>query len=359
MAAAAALLFLPASIDAQEPLPEMGSLDPGSVTVSGISSGGFFAHQFHIAYSDLIDGAGVIAGGPYACADQIPNAFALLPFASVVVATSTCSHIARTPFSLLSPAPSVDRSVADTLDEHRRGTIDDPANLANDRVWLFTGRRDDIVPTSTMEVLRTYYETLGVAGSAMRFVSNPDANHGMPVEEFEVACGDHEPPFLIDCDFDASRRLLAHLYAGTAGAAPVDAIPQNLRSFNQTEFFDAGRKSASLAETGFFYVPSACDDSSGATCRLHVAFHGCRQFAGAIDDDFYAGAGYNGFAEANRIVVLYPQTTDFVRVTDPLGFTGNPNGCWDWWGYSGPDYFRQSGAQMQAVKAMIDRLLPD
>lgn len=36
-----------------------------NVTVSGISSGGFFAVQFHVAFSALVQGAGVIAGGPY------------------------------------------------------------------------------------------------------------------------------------------------------------------------------------------------------------------------------------------------------------------------------------------------------
>ena len=46
-------------------------LDPGSITVSGISSGAFFAHQFHVAYSSLVKGAGLVAGGLYRCADQV------------------------------------------------------------------------------------------------------------------------------------------------------------------------------------------------------------------------------------------------------------------------------------------------
>jgi hypothetical protein len=32
----------------------------------------------------------------------------------------------------------------------------------------------------------------------------------------------------------------------------------------------------------------------------------------------------------------------------------NPNGCWDWWGYSGEDYATKKGAQMQAVKQLIE-----
>src|SRR5215208_2203677 len=54
-------------------LQQMPVPDPRSVTVSGLSSGDFFAHQFHIVHSDLVTGAGVLAGGPYRCAGSIPN----------------------------------------------------------------------------------------------------------------------------------------------------------------------------------------------------------------------------------------------------------------------------------------------
>ena len=33
------------------------------ITVSGLSSGGYFAVQFHVAFSSTIKGAGIIAGG--------------------------------------------------------------------------------------------------------------------------------------------------------------------------------------------------------------------------------------------------------------------------------------------------------
>ena len=54
-----------------EPLAAYKKLEPSSVTVSGISSGAFFAHQFHVAYSSLVKGVGIVSGGPYACADQV------------------------------------------------------------------------------------------------------------------------------------------------------------------------------------------------------------------------------------------------------------------------------------------------
>jgi hypothetical protein len=352
------------------PLAAVQTLDSDQVSVSGISSGGFFAHQFHVAYSELVNGAGVLAGGPYACAEQIPAILSFNPMASVVTALGVCSHISRTafdPFDIWLPdGPSAEAAVEMITTEHDNGHIDDPANLADDRVWLFLGDADDVVPLATMQALEGVYARLGLAAPALQFERNELANHGVPVEAFtgtsehpERACGDYGLPFIIDCDFDAAERLLRHLYPADFANVPGEPEPESLLAFDQTAFFDATDASVSLAETGFVYVPAVCrgDAPATAACRLHVAFHGCQQYTALIDDDFYWGAAYNRWAEANRIVVLYPQTTAWNRTLDPTGLTANPRGCWDSWGYSSADYFRQNGKQMQAVRQMIDRLL--
>jgi len=33
--------------------------------------------------------------------------------------------------------------------------------------------------------------------------------------------------------------------------------------------------------------------------------------------------------------------------------SGNPNACWDWWGYDSASYATQAGPQMAMVRAMI------
>ena len=79
-------------------------------------------------------------------------------------------------------------------------------------------------------------------------------------------------------------------------------------------------------------------------------FHGCQQGASFVGDAFVRRGGYLEVAEANRIVLLFPQVeTSF----QPL----NPNGCWDWWGYEGEDYATRGGPQVRAVRAMIADLL--
>lgn len=55
--------------------PALGSFnaDITESSISGISSGGFMAVQFATAWSSIIKGVGVIAGGPYSCAQEGGN----------------------------------------------------------------------------------------------------------------------------------------------------------------------------------------------------------------------------------------------------------------------------------------------
>src|SRR5215207_6167257 len=85
-----------------EPLGIYSKLDASGVTVSGISSGAFFAHQFHVAYSGLVTGAGMVAGGLYACAEQVDDVVPPHPFTgipkSVAAALAVCTRFGRTGF---------------------------------------------------------------------------------------------------------------------------------------------------------------------------------------------------------------------------------------------------------------------
>lgn len=340
-----------------QPIP---NLDRSAITVSGLSSGGFFAHQFHIAYSKLVTGAGIIAGGPFGCVETISNPyywFWTVPLGRVSAATLACSHYLGDRYFGLRPSPpKADDSVRLIRGAWQRRAIDDPANLASHKVWLFHGRNDDLVPSGVEGVVKQVYEAFGLREPNLRAdfnASGPSANHGMPVSRFAGAskfpvrtCSEHAPPFVIQCGFEAAELLLRHLYPDNFKDASDDPDRAGmLMPFDQSEFFDAGDATASLHGVGYVYVPAQCGRE---VCRVHVAFHGCNQDVDSIQDDFFHDAGYNRWAATNKIVVLYPQTTQaFV----------NPNRCWDFWGYSGLDYDNQNGTQMRAVKAMVDRLL--
>ena len=55
--------------------------------------------------------------------------------------------------------------------------------------------------------------------------------------------------------------------------------------------------------------------------------------------------------ERRRVIALYPQ----VKKTDGL-FNDNPQGCWDWWGYTGAGWDDTRGIRLRAIVAMVNRL---
>ncbi len=304
------------------------SLDPGSVTVSGVSSGGAMAVQFHTAHSRLVHGAGVLAAPPYFCAEN-----------DVRLALGRCMRGGD--------AIPVERLLQHADDLARRGAIDPVANMADDRVWLYRGAMDPHVRAEVVDALERYYRARTQASLVQR-VERPGAGHNVPVASAGAApCDSSEPPYIASCGFAAARALLEHLYGPLASEAEATRVGA-LVPFDQRPFAEAAR-SAGLADQGWLYVPAACG-AEAAPCRLHVVFHGCRQGIADVGDAFARRAGYLEAAEANRIVVLFPQVKPTLQPLNPLG-------CWDWWGYEGDDYATQDGRQVAAVHAMIGALL--
>ena len=331
---AALLILASPHAPATEPLPALRS-DAQGVTVSGVSSGGYMAVQFHVAHSGTVRGAGVIAGGPYYCAQG-----------SAWAAYYNCmAPGAWTPL----PGVALLKTQTESLAKAER--IDPVANLASAQVWLFTGKNDRTVRPEVVEALREFYASFGLTKS-VAFVKDRPAGHGMITESAGGACDATAPPFINDCDFDAAGELLQHLYGSLH--SPAARPNGNLLKFDQNPFASNDAHSISLADDGYAYVPETC--VSGG-CRVHVAFHGCRQGADAIGERFVREAGYNRWANANRLIVLYPQAIARSGWSyRNWSFVFNPNGCWDWWGYTGQDYHTKSGAQVRAVKAMLERL---
>jgi poly(3-hydroxybutyrate) depolymerase len=332
-----ALFWLPLS-SAAPALPSL-TIEPNSVTLSGLSSGGYMAHQYHVAYASEIAGAAIFAAGPYRCAGGG------YPW-NLWRATAVCMDFDDwMPF--LGPPDAAD-SIQAAEDEARSGAIDPPQRMSGDRVYLYSGTRDDTVPQTVMNALRDYYAHF-LLPTDLLYVDRQGAGHAMVTLDYGGLCGNTAPPYLNDCDYDAAGAVFEHLYGPMV--PPDGDRPEGIVAFDQRLHFPDNDE-LSLADVGYLYVPESCDQ--GAVCRLHVAFHGCEQYSERVGDAFYANAGYNRWAERNNIVVLYPQT----RAGVTLGlWWPNPKGCWDWWGYTGPDYHRRSGRQMRTIKSMIDRLI--
>jgi poly(3-hydroxybutyrate) depolymerase len=291
-------------------------------TISGISAGGYMAVQFAVAHANIVRGVGVIAAGPYYCAHG-----------NVAQALGAC----------MTGTPDAAVSIATAKAWAAIGFIDPVAALAKQRVWLFTGSRDTVVQSTVVASLESFYAAF-VPRAQIRAVRDVAAGHAFVTDQQGGSCGETGPEYLANCGFDSAGELFRHLLGKLEPRAKK--ISGKLIEFDQREFSEPGRPPG-LAATGYAYVPAAC---AGGHCRIHVALHGCRQDASLVGDAFYSRAGYNAWADSNRIIALYPQ------VAASLFMPSNPQGCWDWWGYTGADYAQKSGPQIHAIRAMLNRL---
>ena len=97
------------------------------------------AVQFEAAYFSILKGAGILAGGPYDCAQGALN-----------TAQQACMAANGSP-NVLQLIQITDRNA-------QNGAIDPTANLANHKIWMFSGTVDSVVKQPVMNDLLTYYQ---------------------------------------------------------------------------------------------------------------------------------------------------------------------------------------------------------
>jgi poly(3-hydroxybutyrate) depolymerase len=350
-------------------LPGCLNVDVERITVSGLSSGAAMAVQLGVAFSSRVQGVAAVAGPPYLCARG-----------SVWTATTACTRLY---------APWYERDIdaaalaAETRKLAAAGRIDDVAHLRRQRAWLFRGTADGVVGAKASAANAALLRMLGAAVEEAPALA---AGHTQPTATPGFGpCDGTDRDFVSDCRYDAAGALLRGIGAATA-AAPGSASEGRLLRFGQGAYsvgYDgAGAPPADigLAQEGWVFVPAACE--RGERCRVHVALHGCRQSAedaaaGGYAQTFWQDAGYNGWAVAARLIVLYPQVrageywSDLMACgADVRCWVGakvtvardNPRHCWDWWGYvPGGEplaYASRRAPQMCSIMMMVEAFAP-
>ena len=322
-------------------LPALGAvLD--ATSVSGISSGAYMAGQFQMAHAKLVTGAAIIAGGPYGCsesvfADAIPGPGTA--FLNLSKAVNGCM------LDLLGIWGVGDANTLSDKANSRaaKGEIDPIADVINDRVYLFSGTADRTVVPSIVKHAAEFYAKLGVPAANMKFINSLPAGHAFVTENEGASCERTGEPYVVDCDYDQAGELLKHIY-WTVGGGHVARLPGS--SSNSTSAHSTpAQMPDGMADKGVVYVPPACSKDGG--CRIHIAFHGCAQNREKVGDAFIKESGFARWADTNKLIILFPQVETTVS---------NPQGCWDWWGYTGHDYLTRNAPQIVSVRNMIDAL---
>lgn len=332
-AAQAARVFIPAALalalsacaETAPPLPRL-AVDPDRIAVAGLSSGAYMATQSHVAWSDRLLGAALVAGGPYGCAGG-----------SLDIALGLC----------MTGQPDASRLAGVVRERAASGAVAALPGLAGDRVYVLHGKADAVVSAAVSEAGASVYAALSdeAGGIALRRDDGRAFGHVLPTAGEGVDCVTGGSPYLGACGFDAAGDAMAWLF-GDPAAAPAAEATGTLVEFNQDGLL-ADDEDPLLADRGFLYLPPAC--RAGEPCGVLVVFHGCQQNADAVGDAFARGAGFNRWADVHRVAVLYPQTRSSYL---PL----NPKACWDWWGYSGPDYDTRRGVQQRWLAAAMAAL---
>ena len=297
------------------------NINTSHVYVAGISSGGFMAVQMHFAYSGTFKGAAIYAGGPDYCGQD-----------SETTADIDCGG-AGLYTSELAPSEAYIAANQNTAG------MDPVSNISGQQVYLWSGTGDTVVPQKTMNDLQTEYQHYG---ATVTYDNDYPAGHGWESPYGSVACGTLSSPYMIDCSsYDSEKTWLTKML-GTLNAKNTGTLTGSLINFNQSPF---GGGSNELDTNGWVFVPANC--AAGQSCSIVVALDGCEQYQAVVGTDFVSQSGLDQWADTNNIIVLYPyQTTG----------TSNPNGCWDWWGYTNSSYALKSGIQMTAIYNMVKAL---
>ncbi|KHD87678.1 MAG: PHB depolymerase [Bdellovibrio sp. ArHS] len=304
-----------------EPL-QAYNIDKQAVSISGVSSGGFMAVQMGVAYSRDFVAVASVAGGIYWCAEGDSQK-----------AQTWCMKQPENINTLV--------QVEEVKRLAQVGAIDSVAHLQRQNIYIFASPKDGVIHPGNGEKLEEFYRQF--VPSAQVFTEKSiEAAHGFPTLNAGNPCQMGFLPWLLKCNFDLAGDILQAAYGQLQ--ARGFAQSSHLIKFNQKDF---GDENTPLYGEGWVYVPAAC--AQGAKCRLHIALHGCQMNPDFIQDKFVSLAGYNEWAETNNIIILYPQSAKISK--------DNPYACWDWFGFTGPDYMTQSGKQMHAIKKMLQTII--
>lgn len=307
----------------EPPLPRLNITD---TYVTGISSGGFMASQLQVAYSGTFTGAGIFAAGPYYCGKG-----------GIVTGLIACGT------GLISTDPGGIEAIARNWSAS--GEIDPVENLQGKPVYTYHGTKDPLVQQRVSDEGVQFYRDFGARTA---YHDTDPAGHGWPTPNGPLSCGTTFYPFLINCGDDPQGEMLRHWF-GDADVNPPSAAPRSTVTWHDQDRYVPGGWAQwySMGSGSYLYTPDSC--ARGAACKLIVALHGCLSDNKFVGSRFAEESHLNEYADTNDLVILYPQT-------DISILRGNPQGCWDWWGYTGSDYARKSGPQMRTVMNEVHAL---
>ena len=151
---------------------------------------------------------------------------------------------------------------------------------------------------------------------------------------------------------------MLHAFYGRQPRPRSKATPLHIRWVEQWRYLPAaaGNKSAStMLRWAPVYVPTSCAREKVDDCKVHVSYHGCtpRPLSSSMSGWYQRllwlrNIQINEYAEANDIVVMYPQAAG----SDDVG-----EGCFNWASYEDGAHPRRTPHSVSVVYSLrgLDR----
>jgi len=254
---------------------------PEDVMTAGCSHAGDFAHQFHVAYSGLVNrGSCVFSGQPYHCAvtkfardelvtqtdeSSVPRCDGCLPGKTLIY-----DHCKNHPqFVDIGQLPDYVRR---SCDDHnnQKDCIDDPDNLFTARVFAFQPTEDRCyIPPAVANVEALYGQLVTNPEKQIKYVEEYPFAHTLPTNDTSF-WNESEP-----AGYDGPGECLRHVYDEQMWAGEFKE--RHIHVFDQTEFFvtdppELASNGTGLNTRGVIYIPEECEEDQ---CRMLILASGC------------------------------------------------------------------------------------
>ena len=145
-----------------------------------------------------------MAGGPFGCAESQANN--LLP--SIAHNLSQVFENCLNGRGIPNTAALIQRATMLAA----AGEIDPLSNLSKDRIYLFSGGKDQVVDRSVVEAGKSFYINAGVPQENVALMTREDAGHAILTDDSGNACGLSASPFVSACNYDQAGAILKWIY---------------------------------------------------------------------------------------------------------------------------------------------------
>ena len=154
------------------------------------------------------------------------------------------------------PAPDLSALIGRTDAWSRSGAIDDTANIARQRIYLFNGYNDAIVRRPVSNALYAFYANYRPA--SLFYQTAVGAGHAQVTVAYGGGCADNGGEFINRCGYDQAGIILQHIYGALTPATAARSVVKSSRSGNANSQGRGGRSMTAWTTTGSpWYLPHA------------------------------------------------------------------------------------------------------